>query len=69
MLRGAENFAAAYIDNRVIFSCTWEEHVEHLAEVFQCIQGAGLVINAKRSHTAKLEVQYIGYVIGGRGIC
>lgn len=54
--------------NIVIFSCTWEEHVEHLADFFQCIQGAGLVINTKKCHIAKLEVQHIGYVISGGGI-
>lgn len=47
VLRGAEDYVAAYIDDIVIFSRTWEEHVQHLAEVFECIQSAALVINAK----------------------
>lgn len=68
VLRGAEDYAAAYIDDIVIFSRTWEEHLQHLANVFQRIQGAGLVINAKKCHIAKTEVQYLGYVIGGGGI-
>lgn len=68
VLRGAEDYAAAYIDDIVIFSRTWEEHVQHLADVFQRIQSAGLVINAKKCHIAKPEVQYLGYVIGGGGI-
>lgn len=68
VLRGADGYAAAYIDDIVIFSRTWEEHVRHLADVFQRIQAAGLVINAKKCHIAKAEVQYLGYVIGGGGI-
>ena len=46
MLRGAEEYAAAYIDYIVIFIRTWEEHMQHLNEVFQHIRSAGLVINA-----------------------
>lgn len=68
VLRGAEDYAAAYIDDIVIYSKTWEEHVQHLTDVFQRIQTAGLVINAKKCHIAKSEVQYLGYVIGGGGI-
>lgn len=68
MLRGAEDYAAAYIDDIVIFSRTWEEHMQHLNEVFQRIRSAGLVINARKCHIAKPEVQYLGYVIGGGGI-
>lgn len=65
VLRGVEDYAAAYIDDIVIFSRTWEEHVQHLADVFQRIRAAGLVINAKKCHIAKPEVQYLGYVIWG----
>uniref|UniRef100_A0A669D934 Gypsy retrotransposon integrase-like protein 1 n=1 Tax=Oreochromis niloticus TaxID=8128 RepID=A0A669D934_ORENI len=76
VLRGAEQYAAAYcsaplnayIDDIVVFSGTWEDHLKHLADVFQRITNAGLVINAKKCHIAKPEVQYLGYVIGGGGI-
>uniref|UniRef100_A0A8C6LCR8 ribonuclease H n=1 Tax=Nothobranchius furzeri TaxID=105023 RepID=A0A8C6LCR8_NOTFU len=65
VLRGADTYAAAYIDDIVVFSETWEEHVKHLTDVFQRIQAAGLVINPKKCHIAKTEVEYLGYVIGG----
>ncbi|KAI9999614.1 hypothetical protein NQD34_018344 [Periophthalmus magnuspinnatus] len=68
VLRGAEDYAAAYIDDIVIFSQSWEEHLRHLSDVFRRIQEAGLVINAQKCHIAKPEVQYLGYVIGAGGI-
>lgn len=68
VLRGAEDFAAAYMDDIVVFSRSWEEHLRHLNDVFRRIKEAGLVINAKKCHIAKPEVQYLGYVIGAGGI-
>lgn len=68
VLKGAEQYAAAYIDDIVVYSGTWEDHLKHLADVFRRITNAGLVINGKKCHIAKPEVQYLGYVIGGGGI-
>lgn len=68
VLRGAEDYAATYIDDIVIFSRSWEEHLQHLSDIFRRIQEAGLVINVKKCHIAKPEVQYLGYVIGAGGI-
>lgn len=68
VLRGMDDVAAAYLDDIVVFSATWKEHLEHLAEVFDRLQGAGLVANAKKCHIAKSEVSYLGYVLGGGSI-
>lgn len=73
VLRGLESFAAANIVNIVIFSATWKEHLGHLAEVFDRIQWAGLVVNAKkvpdcyaRSHLPRLCVGRIIHQTTGR---
>jgi len=68
VLRGMDHFAAAYIDDIVIFSDLWEEHLDHLTEVFNKIHHAGLVVNAKKCQIAKQEVSYLGYVVGGGSI-
>lgn len=65
VLRGAEDYAAAYIDDVVVHSSTWEQHVAHLRDVFDRIHQAGLVINASKCHIAKPEVAYLGYTLGG----
>ncbi|KAL3977676.1 G protein-coupled receptor [Sarotherodon galilaeus] len=65
VLTGADGYAAAYIDDIVVFSETWEDHVKHLADVLQRIRTAGLVINPGKCHIAQTEVEYLGYVIGG----
>uniref|UniRef100_A0A3B3YYE4 ribonuclease H n=1 Tax=Poecilia mexicana TaxID=48701 RepID=A0A3B3YYE4_9TELE len=65
VLKGADGYAAAYIDDIVVFSETWKDHVKHLTDVLQRIKAAGLVINPGKCHIAKTEVEYLGYVIGG----
>ena len=68
VLRGAESYAAAYIDDVIIHSSSWDEHLTRLADVFQRIKAAGLVVNASKCQLARPEVCYLGYVLGGGNI-
>ncbi|KAL1263611.1 hypothetical protein QQF64_006350 [Cirrhinus molitorella] len=67
VLQGLDNCAAAYIDDIVIFSETWEQHLGHLADVFERIP-RGLVVNAEKCQIAKQEVSFLGYVAGGGSV-
>ncbi len=64
VLRGTEDYAAAYLDNIIIFSQSWEEHLEHLKEVLTRIKAAGLTIRPDKCALAKPETQYLGFVLG-----
>ena len=64
VLRDVSEFCAAYLDDVVIFSQSWEEHVSHLQAVLSSIQAAGLTINPQKCAIAQKEVQYLGFVIG-----
>jgi hypothetical protein len=46
----------------------WEDHLECLNTVFQCLQDAGLKINAKKSFFGRTELEYLGYWISRQGI-
>ncbi|XP_072182290.1 uncharacterized protein [Diadema setosum] len=65
VLRGAQAYAAAYIDDIVIFSETWEEHVEHLKDVLGRLREAGLTAKPAKCKFGEREVLYLGFVIGG----
>lgn len=54
ILRNHTSYAAAYIDDVVIFSNSWEEHLTHLRMVIQEIKQAGLTINPEK---CKIVVQ------------
>ena len=45
MLRDCWSFARAYIDDIVVFSSSWEEHLTHIHKVLSCLQVANLAIN------------------------
>lgn len=64
LLQGTSDFAAAYLDDVVIFSDSWEDHVKHLRAILGRIKGAGLTINPKKCAIAREEVCYLGFVIG-----
>ena len=57
-------FAWAYLDDVVIASNSWEEHLAHLTEVFKGINEAGLTVKLSKCQIAQDEVQYLGHKIG-----
>jgi hypothetical protein len=67
VLAGTDGFAAAYLDDIVVYSVTWEDHLRHLDDVLQRIQRAGLTIHPLKCAIAKEEVKYLGHILG-RGV-
>jgi hypothetical protein len=63
VLAGLTN-CVAYIDDVIVFSDTWPEHIKHLSELFDRLVKANLVINLKKSEFAKATVTYLGHVVG-----
>ena len=53
-----------YLDDVIIFSDTWEEHVDQIRELFVAIKKAKLVINLSKSEFGKATVIYLGHEIG-----
>ena len=59
------DFACAYLDDIVVYSTTWEEHLGHLKEVLDRLHSAGLTINPATCVLARTETGYLGFTIGG----
>ena len=53
-----------YIDDVIIFSDTWEEHVQLIKEFFCAVREAGLVLNLTKSDFACGKVTYLGHEVG-----
>jgi len=64
VLDGAESYADALMDDLVIFSNTWEDHIKHLEDVFGRLQQAGLRAKPTKCQLGKWEVSYLGHIVG-----
>ena len=65
VLRGLSSFAAAYLDDVIVFSTTWEEHLPHLEKVFHQLKEAGLTAKPKKCQFWMRRCSYLGHVVGG----
>lgn len=64
VLQGLEDFAAVYIDDIIVFSSTWVEHLRHLGVVLGRLLERDLVINIKKLKVAQNSVEYLGHELG-----
>ena len=58
----------AYIDDLNIYSHNQFEHLEHLEQVFSCIQIANLKLNPEKCFFFKDHLKFLGYIITENGI-
>ena len=65
LLDGLGDFAKDYIDDLIIFSTSWEDHLKHLRTVLQHLQVAGLTAKPTKYQFALAECTYLGHVVGG----
>jgi hypothetical protein len=64
VLTGLESFTGAYLDDIIIFSSTWSEHLEHIKLVFERIRSAGLTLKKAKCVFATAEVEFLGHNVG-----
>jgi hypothetical protein len=57
----------AYIDDIMIATETFEEHLELIAELFKRLERAGLKIKPQKCEFAAPEVHYLGHKVGMEG--
>lgn len=64
VLAGLSN-CEAYLDDLVVYSATWGEHIDHLTSVFKRLSAANLTINLAKCEFGQATVVYLGKVVGG----
>ena len=53
-----------YIDDVVIFSDNWSDHIHQIKRFFQIMREAKLTINLMKSEFGKATVKYLGHIVG-----
>ena len=61
------SFVVVYLDDILIFSQTWEEHLHHIRQVLQTLRQHKLCANLEKCTFGMTQVQYLGYIIDERG--
>ena len=64
VLVGLDDFATAYMDDVVIFSSNWKDHVVHIGQVLGAIGKAGLTVNPKKCCWGGSAVEFLGHFVG-----
>lgn len=57
-----------YLDDIIVFSKTFEDHLSRLSAVLGCIEKAGLCLNPKKCLFAAPEIKVLGHLVNGNGV-
>ena len=61
-------FARCYIDDIVIWSATFEDHLEHLSAVFARLRGAQLKVHPGKCQFAVDSIDFLGHHVSAAGL-
>ena len=64
---GVSKFANAYLDDLIVYSDTWEDHLVHVRAVLNKVKEVGLTTKPFKCQLAMPECTYLGNVVG-RGL-
>jgi transposase InsO family protein len=68
VLKGLHEFCDAYLDDIIIFSVAWSDHLMHLKRVLKRIDEAHLTLNLRKCVFANAEIDFLGHHIGINGV-
>ena len=69
VLRGTKHkFTQSFLDDILIYSNTFEEHMQHIKIVLDRLQQAGLTVESRKTHIAQKKIIFIGYTFSKHGI-
>ena len=61
-------YCLLYLDNVIVFSRTYEEHLRRLEAVFEKLKEAGLKLGPSKCKFICKEIKYLGHMISSKGI-
>ena len=65
LLNGFRDFTVAYLDDIIVHSSNWKEHMQHLEIVFIRLREAGLTVKERKCAVGCGTCVCLGHVVGG----
>jgi hypothetical protein len=66
--KGTEEYVVFYVDDILIYSESYEEHLAHVDSVLNKLTKAGFTINIEKCQFCKTEVKFLGHRIDKNGV-
>lgn len=63
-----EKHVFTYLDDIIICTQTFRQHIDVLRQVLERLNDAGLTLNREKCHFCKAELRYLGYVVNSSGL-
>ena len=63
ILESCRAFAIVYLDDIIIFSRTYEDHISHLSQVFIALTNRNFVLNPSKCTLLASQIDYLGHTI------
>ncbi len=64
VLAGLESFALSYIDDVIIFSLTFQDHITHISAVLARLDSFGLTVKKSKCSWCFESFEFLGFVVG-----
>ena len=64
VLQPVKKNASNYIDDVLVYSGSWQEHLVHLEHVFGCLYSAGLKAKREKCEFGRKYMMFLGHKIG-----
>ena len=68
VLKGMRDFCSCYLDDILIFSSSFTDHLTHLRKVFERLRAHSLKAKLKKCSFVQPETKYLGFIITKDGI-
>ena len=60
-----DDFVIVYLDDILLFSKTWEDHVKHVKQTLDVLKRENIYVKLSKCEFGRTSLNYLGYIVGG----